>query len=713
MRILDISIKWQVIFVCIILITTPVIILGIWGYKSSEKESYLFIESKLREQSSMLTNHLETATSMTGQKVLSDLKVAHEILHALGTPSLDHHRKIAMNAIEQESKQTHFLKIPAFLFGDKLINSDEGFVDKIQELVGGTATIFQMIPEGALRISTNVLNSTGNRAIGTYIPKTSPVYQSVIQGEKFYGRAYVVNAWYQTAYEPIYDSQGGIIGMLCVGVKDASKTILDGLSEIVVGKTGYIWILDRRGEYVLSSKRRRDGENIFNEKDSLGRAFVQEWIQRAQSLRQGETIIDYYPWQNQGEKAPRMKIAAYTYFSKWEWIIGVSAYVEDFQDGLKTLRSLTILISSVAILIGSCVIYLLARVIINPLVKCVDFAKAIANGNLSTRIDIRRKNEIGILAHRLQMMQNKIQAVLQEIHGLIRDVQAERLESRGNVENFEGGWRELVEGLNSVMEEVESSVAETKRQQQEAERQKAELEQQNWLKDGATQLSSLLVGELSLQELCHKALNFTARYVNAGKGALYVHDAEQQLLTLRGSFAFTERDGLSNQYHAGEGIIGQVAQERQAILLKYTEQQEWLINSALISQAPLNTYALPLVYNDELYGVIELASFRSFSQQDQEFLKQAADTIAIAVFSAQQRTRSDDLLRQAEQAAQEAEKAQKETLQKAREAQEANARLEEQQQQLQQQNEEFQQLTAQLKEQQRQLLKEGEEREKL
>ena len=241
------SIKWQIITMCIILVTIPVVTAGVLSYTSSEKEVYLFVENKLKEQTVMILNHIETAMRLTQQQVNSDLNVAHELFYSYGTPQLDPSSKLLINATNQLTRNTTAIEIPMMMINNEPIANNFEIVDKIQSLVGGTATIFQMIPEGALRISTNVLQQDGTRAVGTYIPTTSPVYQTVMKGEVFYGRAYVVNAWYQTAYEPITDRQGNIIGMLYVGVKDASKSILDSLAELVVGKTGYVWIINLNG----------------------------------------------------------------------------------------------------------------------------------------------------------------------------------------------------------------------------------------------------------------------------------------------------------------------------------------------------------------------------------------------------------------------------------------------------------------------------------
>ncbi len=112
------------------------------------------------------------------------------------------------------------------LYAGKSLNRNYNIVDKVKDIVYkgeqyrgkdiGTATIFQ----GDLRISTNVVKDDGSRAIGTRV--SAEVYNQVIEkGIPWFGRAFVVNGWYITAYEPIKDSKGKIIGMLYVGILEA------------------------------------------------------------------------------------------------------------------------------------------------------------------------------------------------------------------------------------------------------------------------------------------------------------------------------------------------------------------------------------------------------------------------------------------------------------------------------------------------------------
>lgn len=145
------------------------------------------------------------------------------------------------------------------------------------------------------------------------------------------------------------------------------NSIFDDLAEIVVGKTGYIYILNEEGDYVLSLNRERDGENIWNAQDAKGNYFIQEIVNTGKTLKEGETAVTYYPWQNKGESSLRMKLAGYTYFPEWGWIVASSTYQDDFLTGLNKAKLLTIIIVILSIIIGAVLSYFFALTIVRPL----------------------------------------------------------------------------------------------------------------------------------------------------------------------------------------------------------------------------------------------------------------------------------------------------------------------------------------------------------
>ena len=229
------------------------------------------------------------------------------------------------------------------------------------------------------------------------------------------------------------------------------------------------------------------------------------------------------------------------------------------------------------------------------------------------------------------------------------------------------------------------------------------LKNQFWIKDGQNLLNKEISGLSSLEELTQRSLNFIARTLEAGKAVFYLYDEKSESLYLQASFAFTERERLSHRYALGEGIIGQVAREKKPILLRNTEESpKEVIVTGVTATPPLNIYTFPLIHEERLQGVIELAFFNSFHDLKREFLEQVGGIISINLYSAMQNQKVKDLLEISE-------RAQKEARITATQLQKTNALLEEQQTQVQQQSEELQQTNAELEEQQQLLQQQSEE----
>jgi signal transduction histidine kinase/DNA-binding response OmpR family regulator len=245
------------------------------------------------------------------------------------------------------------------------------------------------------------------------------------------------------------------------------------------------------------------------------------------------------------------------------------------------------------------------------------------------------------------------------------------------------------------------------------------LRMQFWIKDGQNKLLQEIAGNHSINKLTQKSINSLARLLEAGNGVFYLYNEEENALYLNASFAFTEKEVLHNKYTVGEGIVGQVAQEKKAILLKNIRKEDKIIATGTIKAVPLNIYAFPVTYEHKLYGVIELSSFEAFTELKQEFLKEISEIIGINLYAAIQNEKIRKLLEESQKSkleiqitADELKRAndileeQRTLLQyQTEELQKNNIELEEQQQLLQQQSAELQQSNAQLEEQQ-QLLEE-------
>ncbi|MGR3175773.1 MAG: response regulator [Candidatus Scalindua sp.] len=282
--------------------------------------------------------------------------------------------------------------------------------------------------------------------------------------------------------------------------------------------------------------------------------------------------------------------------------------------------------------------FLIARSITGPISKLSKAAKHVAEGQLDHKIEIRSRGEIG----------------------------------------------ELADSFNDMLSNLQLTT----------EKNNAN----NWLKTGQMELSVRMRGEQELETLGRNIIGYLAEYLNAQVGILYMSSRFKRLKQI-GSYAYVPRKNASSEFMFGEGLVGQVAMEKKHILITNCPDDYININSGLVDAAPKNILIFPLILNDEVKGVIELGSFHEFYDTHLPFLEQVAEGIAIALDSVASRNRTNDLLEQTQQQAEELQ-AREESLRQSNEELEENARsLEESESRLQAQQEELRQTNEELEEQ--------------
>ncbi|MBI4800370.1 MAG: methyl-accepting chemotaxis protein [Desulfarculus sp.] len=305
-------------------------------------------------------------------KLGDDLRVAEYLLNQLSGGwglNLNKMEAVQWKAVNQVSKETKDLSLPGFMAGPATnLSQDTSLVDKVKALVGGTCTIFQrMNPEGdLLRVSTNVTNKEGARALGTFIPRDSPVAQAVVKGETFHGRAFVVNGWYITAYKPLKDGQDQVIGALYVGVPEQSaKGLLEAIRKVKVGQSGFAFVFNGDGEMIVHPSLA--GQKVLEVKDARGQAVYAEMAQALKGAAQDGQVRAV---RLDGGQAGRLAIK-YTTFSPWQWIIAVAAHEDELYAGVRqmTLWGWGILVAAALVLLP--LGWLFARSLSRPLTRAI------------------------------------------------------------------------------------------------------------------------------------------------------------------------------------------------------------------------------------------------------------------------------------------------------------------------------------------------------
>jgi len=359
------SLNKKLVLQTLVSITIPLVLLiAFFSYQSirmtaDAREALIKASgSDLEHTASNLYAEADTARLMLEENIAKVAAFAGEVATKHGGVHQDLAQSEAWHAVNQVTKAVQEVQLPRMMLGDAWLghvtetSERVMLVDEVMDICGDTATVFQRMNDNGdmLRVATSVVGKDGKRAVGTYISSrnddgsSNKIIASVLAGKTYIGRAFVVDRWYQTAYAPIADKSGGVIGMLYVGTPEAvaSASFLKRMMGLKVGKDGYIFIISTkgadRGRYQLSQNSKRDGEVILGVKDSNGRLVIKEMIEAVERAGRGDVVTYTYYWANSGEK-PRMKIAKLVYFEPWDWMIGVSTYEDDFLDTVRKMQS--------------------------------------------------------------------------------------------------------------------------------------------------------------------------------------------------------------------------------------------------------------------------------------------------------------------------------------------------------------------------------------
>jgi CheY-like chemotaxis protein/HAMP domain-containing protein/putative methionine-R-sulfoxide reductase with GAF domain len=296
----------------------------------------------------------------------------------------------------------------------------------------------------------------------------------------------------------------------------------------------------------------------------------------------------------------------------------------------------------------------------------VNQTKQIALGNYNIDVNLRSKNDQLGLA--LREMINRFQEVVEQTKRISSGDYTGKIEVN-NVND------ELAIAINKMTEDLQIMTYRNKRT--------------TTIKAALAELSKLIQGDLSIEDIANKSVSFIANFTNAAIGALYAKISEERVLRLAGSYAFTFRKGLSNEYKIGEGIVGQAAYEKKTISLTEVPEDYIQIQSAISQGTPKNLIVTPLMHEGELIGVLELGSTSQFSDDALEFLRESLQIVSIALLSSQNRLKMNRLLRRTQQQTDELQQQQEELTQKNEELEQQTKALRKSEESLQSQQEEL------------------------
>ena len=342
----------------------------------------------------------------------------------------------------------------------------------------------------------------------------------------------------------------------------------------------------------------------------------------------------------------------------------------------------------------------------------VKVVTAVANGDLKQNLTVKSKGEVAALADTINNMTDTLATFADQVTSVAREVGVEgRLGGQANVPGAAGTWKDLTGNVNLLaanltsqvraIAEVATAVTKgdlTRSIQVDARGEVAELKdnintmignlrlttdvntEQDWLKTNLARFTNMLQGQRDLTTVGRLLLTELTPLVNAHMGVIYqVENEDSPQLRLLSAYA---GDGASPHQpivQFGEGLIGQCAMDKRQRLVSDIPSDAVPISSALLRVVPKNLVVLPVLFENQVKAVIELASVSAFTTSQMTFLEQLTDSIGIVLNSIEATMQTEGLLKQSQQLAGELQTQQKEL-------QQTNEQLEQKAQQLAERN---------------------------
>ncbi|MFF3054948.1 HAMP domain-containing protein [Streptomyces sp. NPDC057909] len=336
---------------------------------------------------------------------------------------------------------------------------------------------------------------------------------------------------------------------------------------------------------------------------------------------------------------------------------------------------------------------------------------AVANGDLSKKIDVDARGEILELKTTINTMVDQLSSFAAEVTRVAREVGSEgRLGGQAEVEGVSGTWKRLTENVNELagnltrqvraIAEVASAVAEgdlTRSITVDASGEVAELkdninsmvgslrettranQEQDWLKSNLARISGLMQGQRDLGVVGELVMDELTPLVCAQYGAFYLAEETTDGTELRivGSYGRPVDSAGHDRFKMGESLVGQSARSRRTIAAEGVPSDYISISSGLGRTAPGSLIVLPIVVDDQVLGVIELASFTAFTPVHRDFLEQLMEMVGVNVNTIVANARTDELLGESQRLTGELQSRSEELQVQQEELQRSNAELEE------------------------------------
>ena len=423
--------------------------------------------------------------------------------------------------------------------------------------------------------------------------------------------------------------EGKFIGLAGVDVPlDKFQKLTDKISPY---DGSYAFLVSNNGVFVAHPNKKIIGKKISDIHSKLDDNFnILEKIEEGKTFHFISNILKENDEDNYYSFAP-------IFFGKSlsPWSIGISVPVEKIIEEANNNFKTSIWIGIIGLLILSIVVWLIAQYITEPLMKTSKTVKKLAKGDIKyvKKMSVNSNDEIGEIRDSVNILITSLKSTAKFAKQI----------GKGNLTSkFKLLSKKDV--LGNALLNMRSSLISAKK---EEEKRKEDDNKRNWATSGIAKFNEILRrNNDNIKELSYEVISNLVRYLGANQGGLFVinSEKEEKYIELVASFAYDRKKFIEKYILKGEGLIGRSVQEKETIYMTNIPQTYIEVTSGLGKNTPSSLLIVPLKLNDNVFGVVEVASFDEFEDYKVKFLEKIGESIASTISAVKISIRTSKLL---------------------------------------------------------------------
>ncbi|MGE0077757.1 MAG: cache domain-containing protein [Bacteroidales bacterium] len=342
-------------------------------------------------------------------------------------------------------------------------------------------------------------------------------------------------------------------------------------------------------------------------------------------VQKGKTF-NFISYNQKGEKVYYSFAPINIGYTQTPWSIGIVVPINDIMAEANRNYNIGIIIALIGLVVLIAITSYVTRSITNPVKKITLLLQEVAKGKIdkSMSIKLNTNDEIAIMADALTDSIKGINAKTE----FAREIGSGNLDARVELLSHD-------DLLGKSLIEMRDNL---KHARKEEEERKLEEETKKWVNEGLAKFGDILrQNNDNLSLLCDEIIKNLVWYLNASLGGIFIlndnKETNDKSFDMISAFAYDRKRFLNKSYHYSEGLIGACASERDVIMLSEVPQQYIEITSGLGETNPNFLFLVPLITEDQVMGVIEIASLSKFKDHQVGFIKELAKSIATTLHS--------------------------------------------------------------------------------